>query len=191
MVSQEEQQVAPGEHLPRAIATYLYIIASRFTYGLVNWTGSAKHLEHAIHPLACHYDDPVATYIISGRLPSTAYLHGTSVSYSRQSASDSCTPYKYDGTIHPAKPKSQSTPATTFTTSGSDYGFRYYGPVTGRWPSRDPIGERGGVNLYGFVGNNPIDFIDVLGLRDDECDVVGERIGCKAADHSSAGHWRK
>ena len=33
------------------------------------------------------------------------------------------------------------------------YGYRYYDPVTGRWPSRDPIGEKGGVNLYGFVGN--------------------------------------
>ncbi|MDA0768571.1 MAG: hypothetical protein O3A92_17300 [Verrucomicrobia bacterium] len=24
------------------------------------------------------------------------------------------------------------------------YGYRYYDPVTGRWVSRDPIGERGG-----------------------------------------------
>jgi uncharacterized protein RhaS with RHS repeats len=36
------------------------------------------------------------------------------------------------------------------------YGYRYYDPVTGRWPSRDPIGERGGVNLYGFGNNSPI-----------------------------------
>ena len=44
------------------------------------------------------------------------------------------------------------------------YGYRYYDPVTGRWPSRDPIGERGGINLYGMVGNNPISRIDLLGL---------------------------
>jgi len=43
------------------------------------------------------------------------------------------------------------------------YGYRYYDPVTGRWPSRDPIGERGGLNLYGFVADNPIDKIDKLG----------------------------
>jgi hypothetical protein len=36
-------------------------------------------------------------------------------------------------------------------------------PVTGRWPSRDPIAERGGVNLYGFVGNDGIIKFDVLG----------------------------
>jgi RHS repeat-associated protein len=43
------------------------------------------------------------------------------------------------------------------------YGFRYYNPCTGRWLSRDPIGERGGKNLYGFVGNQPIGYIDDLG----------------------------
>lgn len=43
------------------------------------------------------------------------------------------------------------------------YGYRWYDPLTGRWPSRDPIGEEGGVNLYGFVGNEPNGIIDVLG----------------------------
>jgi len=32
------------------------------------------------------------------------------------------------------------------------------------WPSRDPIGERGGVNLYAFVGNDGISRRDYLGL---------------------------
>jgi len=44
------------------------------------------------------------------------------------------------------------------------YGYRYYDPQTGRWPSRDPIEEEGGVNLYGFVGNNGVNKWDVLGL---------------------------
>ncbi len=43
------------------------------------------------------------------------------------------------------------------------YGYRYYDPVTGRWPSRDPIKERGGLNLYGFVNNKAVGFVDVLG----------------------------
>jgi len=43
------------------------------------------------------------------------------------------------------------------------YGYRYYDPVTGRWPSKDPIAERGGVNLYGFVYNSPLSWLDVLG----------------------------
>jgi RHS repeat-associated protein len=44
------------------------------------------------------------------------------------------------------------------------YGFRYYDPVTGRWPSRDPIGENGGLNLYGFIENDLINTIDLYGL---------------------------
>ena len=48
-----------------------------------------------------------------------------------------------------------------------DYTYRYYDPVTGRWPSRDPIGEYGGVNLYGFVRNDGIGSRDMLGLVDE------------------------
>ncbi len=39
----------------------------------------------------------------------------------------------------------------------------YYSPETGRWLNRDPIGENGGVNLYGIVANDPVNHIDVLG----------------------------
>jgi len=46
------------------------------------------------------------------------------------------------------------------------YGYRYYNPSTGRWPNRDPIEEFGGRALYAFVGNNPISFLDALGLAD-------------------------
>ncbi|MCH7229220.1 RHS repeat-associated core domain-containing protein, partial [Haloferula sp. A504] len=42
--------------------------------------------------------------------------------------------------------------------------YRWYDPVTGRWPSRDLIEERGGVNLYVFVGNNGVLRFDILGL---------------------------
>ena len=43
------------------------------------------------------------------------------------------------------------------------YGFRYYDPVTGRWKSMDPIGENGGVNLYGFCYNDAFGWYDFLG----------------------------
>ena len=43
------------------------------------------------------------------------------------------------------------------------YGYRFYDARDGRWLSRDPIGEQGGVNLYGMVGNGPVNRMDVLG----------------------------
>ncbi|MFT7489621.1 MAG: RHS repeat-associated protein [Candidatus Promineifilaceae bacterium] len=43
-------------------------------------------------------------------------------------------------------------------------GYRYYSAELGRWLNRDPIGERGGANLYGFIGNGPANSTDVLGL---------------------------
>ncbi|MGB0155105.1 MAG: RHS repeat domain-containing protein [Verrucomicrobiales bacterium] len=46
----------------------------------------------------------------------------------------------------------------------SYYGFRYYDAVSGRWLNRDPIAERGGWNLYGFVKNNGVGRIDLFGL---------------------------
>ena len=58
--------------------------------------------------------------------------------------------------------------STKYQDSETDYyyyGYRYYDPVTGRWPSRDPIGERGGANIYVFVENNSMNYIDILGLE--------------------------
>lgn len=54
------------------------------------------------------------------------------------------------------------------------YGYRYYDSETGRWPSRDPIEEKGGGNLYAFVGNDGISRIDRLGMVVWYCDAIWE-----------------
>jgi len=41
---------------------------------------------------------------------------------------------------------------------------RAYDPNLQRFLNRDPIAEKGGINLYRFVGNNPISLTDPLGL---------------------------
>ena len=58
------------------------------------------------------------------------------------------------------------------------YLYRYYDPATGRWPSRDSIGEKGGVNLYGFVGNDGVNNFDILGL-----------VAVDLTDSSGFAHW--
>ncbi|MEK6589051.1 MAG: RHS repeat-associated core domain-containing protein, partial [Nitrospinota bacterium] len=44
------------------------------------------------------------------------------------------------------------------------YRARYYDAKVGRFINRDPIGFEGGINLYVYVGNNPVSYIDPLGL---------------------------
>lgn len=46
------------------------------------------------------------------------------------------------------------------------YGYRWYDASAGRWVSRDPIEENGGVNLYGFVRNGSFNGHDILGLQE-------------------------
>jgi RHS repeat-associated protein len=45
------------------------------------------------------------------------------------------------------------------------YGYRFYSPGLGRWVNRDPIGERGGINLYEAMLNNSVRYIDFQGLK--------------------------
>ncbi|MFB2974897.1 RHS repeat-associated core domain-containing protein [Microseira sp. BLCC-F43] len=47
------------------------------------------------------------------------------------------------------------------------YGARYYAPWLGRWMSCDPAGTVDGLNLYAFVGGNPINFRDKKGMNKD------------------------
>jgi RHS repeat-associated protein len=68
-----------------------------------------------------------------------------------------------DGPAAAANPWRFSTKYHDSETSLVYYGYRYYSPELGRWVNRDPIGERGGVNLYGFLRNGPVDLCDPHG----------------------------
>jgi insecticidal toxin complex protein TccC len=53
------------------------------------------------------------------------------------------------------------------------YGYRYYAPWQQRWINPDPAGEVDGLNLYCFVGNSPLRYIDRDGrVGDDPIDPV-------------------
>ncbi|MHC8328547.1 RHS repeat-associated core domain-containing protein [Pseudomonas sp. LB1P83] len=48
------------------------------------------------------------------------------------------------------------------------YGARYYAPWLQRWVSADPAGSIDGLNLYAFVGNNPLRYVDNGGMQKEE-----------------------
>lgn len=82
---------------------------------------------------------------------------------------------------------------TNFYTWGLDpetglyyYGSRYLDAAWGRWASKDPIEELGGLNVYAFVLNAAVDRIDRLGeagLAPFVCPV--KKTTCCGADYSN------
>ena len=80
------------------------------------------------------------------------------------------------------------------------YNYRHYEPVNGRWLSRDPIGETGGLDLYCLLANSVNQRIDKIGLRavplsDDNYTVEGceltvrLRIKIKFEDDAPGNMW--
>ena len=72
----------------------------------------------------------------------------------------------YSSRVQRARPRPKSQQSRGLKPCVAYYGYRYYDPQSGRWSSRDPIGEEGGLNLYGFVGNDGVNELDILGLCD-------------------------
>jgi hypothetical protein len=68
----------------------------------------------------------------------------------------------------------------------------HYDPTLGRWLSRDPIAEGGGVNLYAFVGNSPLSMTDRLVINEN-VDKYPEAIKSKEApdDRKENPSWWK
>ena len=82
--------------------------------------------------------------------------------------------YEYDpfgnttgstGTYANINPLQFSTKAYDSDAALNYYGYRFYKPELGRWLNRDPIDNASSSNLYAFVQNGPVNWIDLLGLR--------------------------
>jgi uncharacterized protein RhaS with RHS repeats len=66
------------------------------------------------------------------------------------------------------------------------YRARYYDPKAGRFVTRDPIGFDGGdVNLYTYVRNNPINYIDSQGKVSCMYTITGRTLTCTTEDNET------
>ncbi|NEO39245.1 MAG: RHS repeat-associated core domain-containing protein [Moorea sp. SIOASIH] len=81
--------------------------------------------------------------------------------------------FPYGGTAFIAGKNQQEVKLKEYRYSGKErddgtglyyYGARYYAPWLGRWLKPDPAGTVDGLNLYGFVGDNPIHWVDFQGM---------------------------
>jgi len=105
-----------------------------------------------------------ATYDGNGNI--CGYVDGTSGQYSAN--------YEYGpfgegiratGPMAKANPFRFSTKYQDDETELVYYGYRFLNPATGRWLSRDPIEERGDLNLSSFTRNDPVNSFDLLGME--------------------------
>jgi len=61
--------------------------------------------------------------------------------------------------------------------TGATVGRRSYSPGMGRWMSRDPIEEQGGINLYRFLAGHPAYAVDPIGLG--TVDDLTRQLACR------------
>jgi len=73
-------------------------------------------------------------------------------------------PLRATGPAAMVNPFRFSTTFYDFETGLNYFGYRYYNPSSGKWLTRDPLGESAGRQLYNFVWNSSPNLVDRLGL---------------------------
>ncbi len=104
------------------------------------------------------------------------YYHadgGGNITYLVNSSQGLAASYKYDAYGNLVSQSGSLASANVYRFSSKEfhansglyyYGYRWYAPNLQRWLNRDPIGERYDANLYRFVYNSPLNYVDPDGL---------------------------
>lgn len=90
-----------------------------------------------------------------------------------------------------ANPFRFSTKFTDEETGLLYYGHRFYSPTQGRFINRDPIEESGGIKLYGFCLNDPVNLWDVLGMDPPDAGIPLDGPARWAYEANKAAQWSR
>jgi len=121
-------------------------------------------------------DEPIKIYVVADFQSAWYHFDGLgSVTKMTNSSQGVINSYTYDAwgeqvsrTVTLAQPFTYTSREYDSTADLYFYRARWYDYKVGRFVSEDPIGESEGVNLYGYVGNNPVNFNDPLGFLNPE-----------------------
>ena len=124
-------------------------------------------------PIRCYYDEGEQLVTSSG-ITSYYYAqdHLGSVRDLVNASGTVLASYDYDAYGNPTRTTQSGSARADYRYAGLFYHpqsglylthYRVYDPVTARWLSRDPIGEIGGINLYGYVEADPVTYTDEAG----------------------------
>ncbi|MBA3582901.1 MAG: RHS repeat protein, partial [Gammaproteobacteria bacterium] len=152
-------------------------------------TTNAHYLRtNNIDEAIARYSDSGDRYLLTDMLGSTQAL--TNIT------GQTTTTYRYSAYGETATEGESSENPTQYTGRENDdtglyyYRARYYAPGINRFISSDPIGLRGGMNVYGYANNNPIRHKDPLGLEVTmNCRPLGGGLGWTGAKHCSVIIW--
>ncbi len=128
---------------------------------LVGTTPTASLLSGAVDEVFTRTDGAVRRTLLRDGLGSTLALLDTTGTVQTQ--------YTYEAFGTTTADGETSINSSQYTGRENDgtglyyYRARYYDPHVGRFLAEDPIGLKGGLNMYGYVGNDPINFKDPMG----------------------------
>lgn len=113
-------------------------------------------------------ESPITThYHLSDHLGSNTIevnIKGEAISYEEYSPYGETTLYIRSSTSEDLKHYRYSGQEKDSVTGFYYYGLRYYAPWLSRWLSTDPAGTIDGLNIYAFVGGNPVTMQDIGGM---------------------------
>ncbi len=151
------ETVAVGSGSPQTVSTNLYTWGIDLSGSLQGAGGIGGLLAASLHGTTALY-----CYDANGNVGQLVSPDGDLLAHYEYSPFGET--IIFTGPLAKANPFRFSTKHWDDVTGLGYWGHRWYSPGMGSWPSRDTIGEQGGLNLYGFVANYPIGFVDPVGF---------------------------